>query len=1843
MEKSIRATLRSNSRIGIVNRGEAALRFIRAVQEYNGLHGTELQTVAFFIDKEEYAPFVKMADDSQALSEITGFPGKQKSPYLDHELMLEALSKNSCDAVWVGWGFISEDAVFAQKIEEAGIIFIGPSSTSMALLGDKISAKELAEKAHVPILPWSRESVGSYEEAVQISEKIGYPVIVKAANAGGGRGIRFVHTPEVLEVQFKSAKEETIRITGNDIVFIEYLVEKGRHLEVQVLADMHGNINTFGVRDCSIQRKNQKIIEETPPPGMSDSFIHEMEESAARLIKMAEYTGAGTVEYLYDLKSEKYFFMEVNTRLQVEHPITETLYGIDLVKGQLDVAFGKVVDLSDSRPFGAVLEARLNAEDPETDFSPAPGEVILFKPPAGPGIRVDSGIEQNSDIPSEFDSMVAKIIAHGNNRREASARLTRALKELKIRIKNGTTNKAFLLQLLSNPSISGGPVHTGFVEELLKTEEYLPPQRRIELALMAGAVEMYFKEFNKDFINFQEQLSRIGRPRTLPESKGYQVNLSNLGNSYSFLVKSVGNNTYHLQYDQQELCCSYVQTDHESILTVHGQRYNILMIPRGDAIQCEIDGYPVLLESESGGYVKSQSPAIVLSLHVSEGKEVKKGDILLVLEAMKMEMVVQAPADGMVKEVCVNEGAQVAAGQSLLLMEIGEQGEEEQVPKAPPVRFSAISDTLQREWGMCRRNVSALFLGYDIPDTPGEILDEIIRLSAEDDLRSGEIVPFFIELFEIYAAVEKLFTAQEIDSDLLARPMTYQELLSHYFRRSHDKEKGLPEQFIDDLEKAVSCYPEAGMSEAEHVNYALFNIFKSHGNVQAKEDMLKQMFFTLEETVIDQKYHPSLSNSLDRIIALCKKRSQSVADAAMHARYEIIDKKKLHLVKEYNNRLIDSLIGSLSEGQESEQAIQQVIDAGPYIQHKLITLTLSEDPKKAKLALKLLSLRQNRDRKIESHKETLSGEQLLGVVRGTQWKLPFTSIVTVVDSLEFRSSLPLKAWLASCGNIEDAEITILVLRDPKEDLESLFSMVEQLEPVNLKQLSIGIYDGTSHYFYKTFSRNDIWREIPTSHGFSPLQFRELRIKRLINFNLEIIHRDENVTLLEATAKDNPKDIRLIAFADVSEVEPEKNQEDAFHRLVMLETLYMEAVLAMRSAQAKYRYRLQWNRIVIHNRNLLKIRYRELQNYGQRLMHAARDLGLEKLVVYSRRKRWSEELIRELQLEFVVITEDQFSLRSRTPSEKPLAPFDAYVTKVVRARQRNVVYPYEFIEMLTHTGFSQNEETPRGEFEEYDIQYSKDSLHQEIISVKERPAGENESNIVFGIITNFDPSYPVPLKRVIILADPTSDLGSLAEPECRRVNAALDLAEKEKLPVEWVPISSGAKIDMDSGTENLDWTAATLRRIIEFTQQGGEINIIIPGTNVGAQSYWNAEATMLMHTRGLLIMTEDASMLLTGKKALDFSGGVSGPTNLDIGGVEKIMGPNGQAQIKVPNLAGAYTYLYRHYRYSYVPSGEIYPPRKYTEDPMERDISAASYNDFLNQGFRTIGDIFSNSLNPERKKPFDIRQIMKELIDTDAGYLERWRSMQDSDTGIVWETQIGGFSVGLIGIESRNLSRIGEIPFDGPESWSGGTLFPMSSKKVARGINAFSGKLPLVMLANLSGFDGSPESLRRLQLEYGAEIGRAIVNFQGPVIFIVIARYHGGAYVVFSKRLNPLLKTAALEGSYASVIGGAPAAAVIFPKKVMKDTYADERIVEARKALKARKISQKEYNDLFSKTYNEKQTELGQFFDRTHSVERAKKVGSIDDILGVSRLRPYIIKEVETGMHRFQEILKGYEE
>lgn len=1832
-----RPVLPANGNIGVLNRGEAALRFVRAVSEFNSLHKTNLKTVAFYLPEEEEAPFVQQADMAFSFLRLKGDRKIDRNVYLNKEWLGEAMDTMDCIAAWVGWGFLSEEASFIQFLEEKGIIFLGPSSASVALLGDKIAAKELAEDNDVPVTPWSKGPVKSLEEAKAYADAIGYPCMIKAALTGGGRGIRRVQAQADLKTKYESAREETLRVTGQDILFIEQIVQRGRHLEVQGLADRHGNVLTFGVRDCSVQRRNQKIIEETPPPNLDQSIMEDMEACSMRLLKAARYESAGTVEFLYDLDNNQFYFMEVNTRLQVEHPITEQAFGVDLVHGQIEVAMGKKLSVDKKGPHAAAIEVRLNAEDPDRDFSPAPGKVIHFLIPAGPGLRVDSGISQGTTIPADFDSMIAKIIAFAPDRELALARLHRALSELQIKIEGGTTNHAFLNALLTCPEIRQGGVHTRFVEELLAKKHEIIDKKNWNIALVAAAIEQYLSRYQEELLNFKQQLTGTGFPRLLKISGGMEIHMKVKGRSHNILVRAAGPAQYLIRTGNLMIALEYHLKKHGALLKAGNYYYHIQTIPRGTDLQIEVDGIPYLIELESGGTVKAPSPAIVVSIAVEPGQTVKKGQLLAVMEAMKMEMIVQAPESGSVKEIYIHPGEQVAAGQALLLLDTAEEnGKDEHDSEIQSINidYTHLLNE-ENEWKIIEQEYRSVFLGYDHDPSIQNILKRALNFPRHRN-QEQKLVSLFLSGLKAFIDIERLFFSPPLESEKLSRLTSYRELLSHYFRRQVEREKGLPESFLDHLQTALKWYIPGDTIEGSR-DEAVHHLYISHSNLHNKQELLQKALLALEQLSIPEHLLKGLSDQLDELAFMSQLERPSLSDTAIHTRYQLIDRGIIQNWKEEKRenigKILERLVRYDRESRIYTKLIEFIMENKYHLLYDLAQKAKQGSESERHLVMEILSRHMCNDRQFLNGTIRLIGDYNLFYCKTSKNKQTFNTFLTIVRADDIKQFLNTWADYQSREQSEEMknpELIILINFSSGIDVDSLFRAIAS-HPLSVLWISLGLLypDGKSIFRSFHHTKDGNWEEDTIKRGFSPRAFREFRIYRLVNFELKILYSSEFVHLLLLKARENPRDERLFAMVEVPSSNVEIDENGQILRMVALENVFMEAVYIMRAEQAKRKRRLQWNRIIIHVDTMLNITLKQHNDYSARIISRANDLGIERIVIYSRRGSLDRITTRDVEVFFALTSGSGFTLHIQKPDESVLEPTDSYATKVVRARHQNTIYPYEIIKMVTRSSYQVKEIFPKGDFEEYEISIDSEDGTQKAVSVKGRPPGENPSNVVFGIITNYPDFYPEGLKRVLLLADSTKNMGALAEEECRRVIAALDLAEKKNLPLEWLPISAGARIDMESGTENLDWTARVLHRIVQFTQAGGEINILVLGINIGAQSYWNAESTMLMHTRGLLIMSDYAAMLLTGKKALDFSGSVSAENNIAIGGVEQIMGPNGEAQVRVKNIYEAYMTLFKHYSLTYCEPGRLFPKPFPTKDPRQRDICQTPYRDILKQGFTTIGDIFSPDMNPERKKPFDMRQLMKAVVDTDCPVFERWMEMKDAEISFVWESRIGGFAAGLIGIQSYPLARIGGIPHDGPEIWTGGTLFPLSSKKIARAINAFSSRLPLVICANLSGFDGSPESLRKLQLEYGAEIGRAIVNFRGPIFFIVSARYHGGAYVVFSKALNPGIRVAAFEGAFASVIGGAPAAAVVFPRQVLKETYADPRIAEAEKQLSMGLLSgQKDFDEIFQQVYSEKQTDLARRFNSIHSVERAKKVGSIDDIIKPSELRPYLIDHLK---------------
>ncbi len=445
------------NKILIANRGEIAVRIIRACKEMN------VKTVAVYSEVDKDAMHVKLADEAICIG-----PANSSKSYLNFKNIIEAANITGADAIHPGFGFLSENSQFAKICEESNIKFIGPNYKVIEMMGNKSNAKELMKNAGVPVVPGSDGSVKGLKDAIKIANEIGYPIMLKAAAGGGGKGIRIVNVPEELESNYNIVKQEAKLSFNDDEIYIEKFIKNPRHVEIQILADEHGNVIHLGERDCSIQRRNQKVIEETPSTAIDDKLRNKMGESAIKAVKASGYTSCGTIEFLVD-SDKNFYFMEMNTRIQVEHPITEERTGIDIVKAQIRVSAGEPLKIKqkDVKFNGYSIECRINAENPAKNFRPCPGTITGVILPGGNGVRVDTAIYSGYTIPSNYDSMIAKIITHGDTRNEAISKMKRALEETVI--EGVDTNIDFLFKIIKNPNFIRGNFDTSFIEkEILK-------------------------------------------------------------------------------------------------------------------------------------------------------------------------------------------------------------------------------------------------------------------------------------------------------------------------------------------------------------------------------------------------------------------------------------------------------------------------------------------------------------------------------------------------------------------------------------------------------------------------------------------------------------------------------------------------------------------------------------------------------------------------------------------------------------------------------------------------------------------------------------------------------------------------------------------------------------------------------------------------------------------------------------------------------------------------------------------------------------------------------------------------------------------------------------------------------------------------------------------------------------------------------------------------------------------------------------------------------------------------------------------------------------------------------
>ncbi len=639
----------------IANRGEIAVRILR------GCHELGISVVAIFSEQDRGALHVRYADEAYLLGS-----GSSEETYLAEDKVLDIARKAKVDAIHPGYGFLAESRDFAEKCQREGITFIGPTGESLEIMGDKMRTKEIMSQAQIPVIPWS-PCPSDREEALSAASALGYPILITAVKGGGGKGIRRVDRAEELLQALQVARSEAMASFGSDAVYLEKYIDQARHIEFQILADNHGNIIHLFDRECSIQRRFQKILEECPSPFLDDTTRLRMAGAALSAAIAAHYSGAGTVEFLIDQK-RNFYFLELNARLQVEHPVTEMVTRVDIVKAQISVAGGETLSLTqqDVQPVGSSIVCRIYAEDPENNFFPSTGRIKRLQIPGGPWVRVDLGVYEGYTVPIFYDPIIAKVIVWGSNRREAILRMDRVLQELVI--KGIKTTIPFHRWLVNNERFIRGDFNTNFLKE-----EYFDKKRKgrddsqDEVACMAAGIRAYQKDRRE--------------ART-----GYKIKTE--GRVCSMEVEFRGDRLYEVILNGSERLVDVLEiSENLYSLICKGMSYEVDMDEEGDRFEISVKGknyrWEILPPEREGlfpmGAEKTAPPSgeevvtspmtcNVVKVMVGAGEEVKTDQLLIVAEAMKMEMPITSPIDGRVKDVLVKEGQTVDVGAELLTL-----------------------------------------------------------------------------------------------------------------------------------------------------------------------------------------------------------------------------------------------------------------------------------------------------------------------------------------------------------------------------------------------------------------------------------------------------------------------------------------------------------------------------------------------------------------------------------------------------------------------------------------------------------------------------------------------------------------------------------------------------------------------------------------------------------------------------------------------------------------------------------------------------------------------------------------------------------------------------------------------------------------------------------------------------------------------------------------------------------------------------------------------------------------------------------------------------------------------
>ena len=1304
------------SRVAIVNRGEPAMRLINAVREWNAEGRPALRVIAVYTAADRRATFVREADEAVLIgpdpkSDADTDAAFAGSPYLDYAELERALRACRADAVWPGWGFVSEKAEFVELCDRLGITFIGPSAEVMRRLGDKIESKLLAGQAGVPLAPWSGGPVADLAEARAQAESIGYPLMVKATAGGGGRGIRLVPSPEQLDEAFERASSEASKTAGDATVFLERAIRGGRHVEVQIVADAEGTVWTLGVRDCSVQRRNQKVIEESASTALDTEQEKVLRSHAAELVRAAGYVNAGTVEFLYEPSQRLLSFLEVNTRLQVEHPVTEATTGVNIVKLQLHIAAGgTLAEIGPAEPptYGHAIEARLTAEDPERDFAPAPGLIEHLALPAGPGIRVDTGVASGDVIPPQFDSMIAKVIAWGRDRSEARARLSRALRQTATVVNGGTTNKAFLLDLLDRPEFVRGEVDTTWLDAMM-ADGYAPP-RRVDVALLATAFEAYEAHARRQQDRLFTSAER-GRPEVGHETQ-HQVDVRVGGEAYRLRVSRSRPSRYQVELDGRSVEVDVERSGRfELRLAVGGRTFDVLSVAQGPDYLVEVDGAVHRISGGEAGLVRAPAPAMVVAIPVAADNLVAEGDVVAIVESMKLETSLRAPAAGRVAEVFADVNTQVDSGAKLLKIE---PTADEAAEPEPGVR--ADLDTLAAAGGGdgdpaqtaadALGTLRSLVLGFDVDEPEaGRQLRRLAAARAELPADDPRLLAGETEILQIFADVSALWRNRRVpdesqaddeaavDAEAARNPQEYM----HAYLRSRDADaEGLPESFRLKLRRTLAHYGVTDLEDSPALGPALYRIFLAHRRAAAHVPVVSELLQwrlrhpeSLLSESLDDEARDSYRRIIDQLVSATQLRHPAIGDLARQVRYRCFDLPLIAAERAQAQQRVRAELDRLSPDPTIRTAqIDAIVASGEPI---LGVFAERHHP----VMLEVMTRRYYRIRPLRNVQVTeRSGRPLLTAEYAHDGH-DYLIIATVADAGESAAGTDLPQLIDALPSGRTVLVDLYVTSQTPEDegngdpdarADRIRSKLGLIPPyVARVAVAVRRADGTERddpvWFTFYGGPDGVAAEDRTQRGLHPLVAERLGLWRLSGFELTRLPAAPDVHLFRIRGREVPDDQRLMALADVRDLTIVRDGSGRITGLPQIERILDACLDSLRSARSADHQlaRLDWNRVQLYVWPTVDAPLTELDPIIRPLAARTGALGLEQVLVQFRDAQGSQRMLRMSRPPGAGLT-----LRVTDPPPDPLRELNAYTQNVIRARRRGTVYPYELIPLITRS-------------------------------------------------------------------------------------------------------------------------------------------------------------------------------------------------------------------------------------------------------------------------------------------------------------------------------------------------------------------------------------------------------------------------------------------------------------------------------------------------------------------------------------------------------------------------------